>query len=59
VVFLFVEQRGELAALEVLHDDHHSHIVHGVAVEYFDDVGVVECLQVLRLLEDHVDIGTG
>ena len=53
---LFSEVIQKFTPLQILHNDVDLHIFEHVAVDDFDDVWVVECLQVLYLSEDHVDV---
>ena len=53
---LFPEVVQKFTPLQILHDNIDLHVFEHVAIDDFDDVGVVECLQVLYLSEDHVDV---
>lgn len=56
--FFFPEVVKHLTTLKVLHDNVDLHIFEHVAVDDFDNIGVVEGLEVLYLTKDHVNIGS-
>lgn len=57
--FLHPQILEQLAPLQVLHHKHHVKALRSVEVEDFDDVRMVQCLQVLSLSKNNIDCLSG